>query len=124
MTCALLLTVVVLALQILLLDTRPQLGHRVKTEIPICSSIPQGTFVCFFFIIIIFHVFFLSAVFVFGFLFSFSFDTTDSTANGMENVRERKENDERQKKKKVEEWTNLVACHALYIYPILTLFCG
>lgn len=39
------------------------------------------------------------------------------------------------KKKKVKEWTKyvhdtlsllegLVACHALYVYPILTLFCG
>ena len=84
------------------------------------------------FLIIIVHVFSQRFLFRF-FVFVFFFDTTDSTANGMENVRE---NDEKQgKKKKVEEWTKyvhdtlsllegLVACHALYVYPILTLFCG
>ena len=84
------------------------------------------------FLIIIVHVFSQRFLFRF-FVFVFFFDTTDSTANGMENVRE---NDEKtEKKKKVKEWTKyvhdtlsllegLVACHALYVYPILTLFCG
>lgn len=48
MTPARLLIVVVLVLPILLLDTRPLLGHRVKT-MSICSTIPQDLFFFFFF---------------------------------------------------------------------------
>ena len=46
MTPARLLIVVVLVLPILLLDTRPLLGHRVKT-MSICSTIPQDLFFLF-----------------------------------------------------------------------------